>query len=144
MGVSTEKIFGRRELVHIVSPDFLSLPKLEINVAAGIEIKSGEFIGADGALMTLTDKVKSHFLVVEATRYKDFLDRDKPSGVAEGFFGSMVIHTKTFNEDGTAFAAGDQVSLADGKLVHVNATNTIVIGEIVSRGTDWISVTINS
>ena len=140
MGYQTEKVFGRRESVHIVSPDFLALPKLEIELADGVTIVSGEFVGHNGAKITLTDAKKSFFLVTEDSHYNDMLDRMKPSGVVEGFFGEMLIHTKLFDEGGTAFAAGDKVSLKDGKLSHVDATNTIEVGEVVGRGTDWLAI----
>jgi len=142
MGYKTEKVFGRRESVHIVSPDFLALPKLEIELADGIVVKSGEFVGYDGNKVTLTDEKKSFFLVTEDSHYSDMLDRMKPSGVVEGFFGEMLIHTKLFDEGDTAFAAGDKVSLKDGKLAHVDDTNTISVGEVVSRGTDWLAIVI--
>ena len=140
MGYQTEKVFGRREMVHIVSPDFLALPKLEIELADGVTIVSGEFVGYDGNKITLTDAKKSFFLVTEDSHYNDMLDRPKPSGVVEGFFGEMLVHTKLFDEGGTAFAAGDKVSIKDGKLAHVDATNTIEVGEVVGRGTDWLAI----
>ncbi len=140
MSYKTDKVFGRRESVHIVSPDFLALPKLEIDLAEGVIVLSGEFVGYDGAKITLTDAKKSFFLVTEDSHYKDTLNRPKPGGVVEGFFGEMLIHTKIYEEDGTAFAAGDRVSIKDGKLSHVDATNTIPVGEVVSRGTDWLAI----
>jgi len=143
MGYQTEKVFGRREAVHIVSPDFLALPKLEIDVASGVVIKSGEFVGHDGQKITLTDTKKAFFLVTEDSAYNDMLGRNKPSGVVEGYFGDMLIHTKVYDEAGVAFAPGDKVSLKDGVIVHVNDVNTVEIGEVVSRGTDWLAITIN-
>ena len=140
MSYKTNKIFGRRESVHIVSPDFLALPKLEIDLADGVTVKSGEFVGYDGNKITLTDAKKAFFLVTEDSHYNDMLDRAKPSGVVEGFFGEMLIHTKAYNEDGTAFAVGDKVSIKDGVLSHVDGTNTIEVGEIVGRGTDWLAI----
>jgi len=140
MGYKTEKIFGRREMVHIVSPDFLALPKLEIELGDGVVVKSGEFVGYDGQKITLTDAKKGFFLVTEDSHYNDMLDRMKPSGVVEGFFGEMLIHTKVFNEGGTAFAAGDKVSIKDGGIVHVDGTNTIEVGEVVGRGADWLAI----
>lgn len=142
MAYGTEKVFGRREMVHIVSPDFLALPKLDIAISTTDVISSGEFVDATGSLLTLTDTKKTAFLVTEDSHYNDMLDRPKPAGVVEGFFGEMLIHTKVFNEGGTAFTVGDTVSIKDGKLTHVDATNTIVVGEIVKRGTDWLSVVI--
>jgi len=140
MGYKTDKVFGRREMVHIVSPDFLALPKLEIELANGEAVKSGEFVGYDGAKITLTDTKKAFFLVTEDSHYNDMLDRMKPAGVVEGFFGEMLIHTKMYEEDGTAFAAGDNVSLKDGVIVHVDGTNTIEVGAVVGRGTDWLAI----
>lgn len=140
MSYKTEKIFGRRESVHIVSPDFLALPKLEIDLANGITVKSGEFVGHDGQLATLTDTARTVFLVTEDSHYNDMLDRAKPSGVVEGFFGEMLIHTKVFEEGGTAFAPGDKVSIKDGKIGHVDGTNTIEVGEVVGRGADWLAI----
>jgi hypothetical protein len=142
MGQKTSKIFGRRESVHIVSPDFLSLAKLEIELADGVEVKSGEFVSHDGQLATLTDTPKKVFLVTEGSHYKDFMGRAKPSGVVEGFFGDMLIHTKVYEEGGTAFAVGDKVTVSAGKLVHVDADHTVEIGEVVDRGTDWLAVVI--
>jgi hypothetical protein len=142
MSYKTDKIFGRRESVHIVSPDFLALPKLEIDLADGVEVKSGEFVGYNGQLATLTDTKKGVFLVTEDSHYADYMSRAKPSGVVEGFFGEMLIHTKVFEEGGTAFAEGDKVSVSDGKLVHVDGTHTIEFGEVVGRGTDWLAVII--
>ncbi len=142
MSYKTDKIFGRRESVHIVSPDFLALPKLEIDLGDGVTVKSGEFVGYNGQKVTLTDTKKAVFLVTEDSHYNDMLDRPKPSGVVEGFFGEMLIHTKVFEEGGTAFSEGDKVSIADGKLVHVDGTHTIEVGEVVGRGTDWLAVVI--
>lgn len=142
MGYQTEKVFGRRESVHIVSPDFLALPKLEIELADGEKVLSGEFVGYDGKKITLTDEKKSFFLVTEDSHYTDMKDRMKPSGVVEGFFGEMLIHTKLYEEGSTAFAAGDKVSLKDGRITHVDATNTIPVGEVVGRGTDWLAIVI--
>lgn len=136
----TEKVFGRRELVHIVSPDFLSLPKLEMKLPTGVEIKGGSFVTADGQLATLTDTERMILLVVEDSHYNDYLHRVKPSEMIEGFFGQMLIHTKVFEEAGTAFVAGDGVSIADGKIVHVGVVNTINVGEVVGRGTDWLAI----
>jgi hypothetical protein len=142
MSYKTNKVFGRRESVHIVSPDFLALPKLEIDLADGVTVKSGEFVGYNGEKITLTDTKKAIFLVTEDSHYNDMLDRAKPSGVVEGFFGEMLIHTKVYEEGGTAFAAGDKVSIKEGKIVHVDGTNTIPVGEVIGRGADWLAIVI--
>lgn len=140
MGYKTEKIFGRRETVHIVSPDFLALPKVEIELGDGVAVKAGEFVGYTGEKVTLTNAKEAFFLVTEDSFYNDMLTRAKPSGVAEGFFGEMLLHTKVYDEGGTAFAAGDKVSLNDGKLCHIDDTHTIPVGEVIGRGTDWLAV----
>jgi len=140
MGYATDKVFGRRETVHIVSPDFLALPKMEIDLGADTVIKAGQFVGVDGKLATLTDTAKAVYLVTEGSHYEDMLKRPKPSKVIEGFFGEMLVHTKVFNEAGTVFAIGDKISVAEGVIVHKNDTNTIAIGEVVKRGDDWIAV----
>ena len=68
------------------------------------------------------------------------LSRSKPSGVVEGYFGEMVMNTKVFEEGGTAFAPGDKVTIIDGKLAHPDDDHTIEVGEVVRRGTDWLTV----
>lgn len=140
MGYKTKKIFGRRETVHIASPDFLGMPKVEIELKDGLTVKAGEFVDYTGAKATLGKDKEAFFLVVEDSFYNDMLKRNKPSGVVEGFFGEMLIYTKVYDEGGTAFAAGDKVSLNNGKLCHVDDTHTIAVGEVIDRGTDWLAV----
>lgn len=140
MSYKTDVVFGRRETVQIASPDFLSMAKVEIDIGDDVKIKAGEFVKYDGTKSTLTDKKEAHFLVIEDTFYNDMKSRNKPAGVVEGFFGEMLLRTKVFEEGGTAFAAGDKVTLVDGKIAHTSDTNKIVVGEVISRGTDWLAI----
>jgi len=144
MGYQTEKIFGKREYVHIVSPDFLSLPKLEMELEDNVKVSSGEFVNATGEKITLTTEKKAFFLVTEDSHYNDMLSRPKPGGVAEGFFGMMVIHTKRYDEGDTAFSVGDGVTIIDGKIAHLDADHTVRVGQIVKRGTDWLAITLGA
>lgn len=140
MGYKTNKIFGDNEKVHIASPDFLNLPKMIIELPDGVQINSGEFIFADGNKATLTNTSKGVYLVTEGTYYRDMLNRPKPSRVIEAFFGKMLVHTKVFDEKGTPFVPGTAVSIEDGKFVAVDGTNTIKVGEVISRDQTWIAV----
>ena len=132
--IRTPIIFGNKENVHIVSPDFLTLQKLNIIVPSGEGIMDGYFVDAQGALLTLLNVAIAPYLVRIPA---------KPGGVMIGYFGRMLVHTKVFDEDGTAFSAGDKISLAAGEIVHVDATNTIAIGEVIERGGDYVSVTLD-
>jgi len=140
MSYKTDKVFGRRETVHIVSPNFLQLPKVEIEVPADVKVDAGLFVGVDGNLLTLTDTIASHFLVTESTYYDDFKNRNKPANVMEGYFGQFLVHTKVFEEGDTAFAKGDKVTIISGKFAHVDDTHTVAVGEVTDRGADWIAV----
>ena len=131
--IRTPIIFANKENVHIVSPDFLTLPKLDIIVPSGERILDGYFVDAQGALLTLLDiKIAPYLVRIPA----------KPGGVMIGYFGRMLVNTKIFDK-GTPFVAGDTISLAAGIIVHVNATNTIVIGEVVEVGDSYISVALD-
>jgi len=142
MGYQTPVVFGRRETVFIVSPDFLSLPKKEIDVADGVQIKAGEFVDVSGQKATLGTSKKAVFLVTEDSFYRDMNSRNKPAGVVEGYFGEMLIRTKVYNEGGTAFSVGDKVTVVDGTIAHTDTDHTVEIGEITGRGADWIEVLI--
>lgn len=141
--IRTPIIFGNKENVHIVSPDFLTLPKLNIAVPDGQRIMDGYFVDAQGALLTLLTTNVAPYLVTEDTHDSALPGIPaKPGGTMTGYFGNMLVNTKVFDEAGTPFVAGDTISLAAGKIVHVDATNTIAIGEVVERGDSYVSVTL--
>lgn len=142
--IRTPIIFGATEHVHIVSPDFLTLPKLNIAVPAATRIQDGYFVDAQGALLTLLAVKIAPYLVTEDTHDEALPGTPaKPGGVMTGYFGNMLIHTKIFDDGGSAFVAGDNISLAAGIIVHVDATNTIPVGEVIEVGDTYISVTLD-
>ncbi len=142
--IRTPIIFGKTEHVHIVSPDFLTLPKLNIAVPTGERIKDGYFVDAQGALLTLLAAKIAPYLVTEDTHDEALPGTPaKPGGTMTGYFGNMLVNTKIFDEDGTPFVAGDTISIAGGIIVHVDATNTIAVGEVIERGDEYVSVTLD-
>ena len=142
--IRTPIIFGNKENVHIVSPDFLTLPKLNIAVPDGERIMDGYFVDAQGALLTLLTTATAPYLVTEDTHDAALPGIPaKPGGVMTGYFGGMLVNTKIFNDGGVPFVAGDTISLAAGIITHVDVTNTIVIGEVVEVGDSYISVTLD-
>ncbi len=142
--ISTPVIFGKNEFVHIISPDFFDLPKQNLPTPSdGSRVMAGYFVGSDSALLTLTDTNKTAFLVNIDTHDADLPGTPaKPGGAMTGYRGNMEIRTRVFEESGTAFVTTDRVSIAAGKIVHVDATNTIDIGEVVGRGSDYITVSL--
>ena len=143
--IRTPIIFGKTEHVHIVSPDFFTLPKLNIAIPDGTRVRDGYFVDAQGAILTLGTALVAPYLVTEDTNDEALPGTPaKPGGVMTGYFGNMLIHTKIFDEDGTPFVAGDKVTIIAGKIVHpITSTNTVEIGEIIERGDDYISVTLS-
>ncbi len=169
--IRTPIIFGKTEHVHIVSPDFFTLPKLNISVPDGVRVEAGYFVDEQGALLTLLTNKVAPYLVIEDTHDVALPGIPaKPGGVMTGYFifedgstpfvagnaislasgvdttntivSSMLVNTKIFDK-GTPFLAGDKISLSAGIIVPVGITNTIVIGEIVEVGDTYISVTLN-
>ena len=140
--LETGKIFGRGEQVHIVSPEYLDLPKLDLELGDGVNVKSGNFIAADGTLATLGEKHSWFGLVMEASHYGDPQERQKPHHGVEAYFGTMVADIKKDMTDngGTPFAPGDELSLINGKLVHADVTH-IAIALVVKAESDYIRYT---
>ena len=142
--IRTPIIFGNKENVHIVSPDFLTLPKLNIAIPDGERIMDGYFVDAQGAILTLLTTAIAPYLVTEDTHDAALPGIPaKPGGVMTGYFGNMLVNTKVFEDGGTPFVAGDKVTITAGKVVHVDGTHTVVVGEIIEQGDTYISVTLN-
>lgn len=140
--LDTGKIFGRGESVHIVSPEYLDLPKLDLELGDGVTVKSGNFIGADGTLATVGTEKSWFGLVMEGSHYGDLENRQKPHNGAEAYFGIMVVDVlKTMTDNGgTPFAMGDELSIVDGKLVHADASH-MAVALVVKADTDYIRYT---
>ncbi len=143
--IRTPIIFGKTEHVHIVSPDFLTLPKLNIAVPAATRIQDGYFVDAQGALLTLLTTAVAPYLVTEDTHDEALPGTPaKPGGTMTGYFGNMLVHTKVFEETGgTPFVPGDNVTIIDGKIDHIDGSHTVVIGEVIERGDTYVSITLS-
>ena len=140
MSYKTPVVFGRREVVFIVSPDQFSITRKEIEVPDGVRIDAGQFIDIAGNKATLEKEKKITLLVTEPSYYSDMRRSNKPAGVVEGYYGDMLIRTKVYNEGTEAFSKGDTVTIIDGLISHIDANHTVAIGEVTDRGTDWIEV----
>ena len=118
--LDTGKIFGRGEQVHIVTPDYLQLPKLDLALADGVVIESGHFVNAAGEKATIGATKSWVGLVTEGSHYGDPKNRQKPHNGVEAYFGIMGIDMKKAmtTNGGTPFAIGDALSVIDGKVVH--------------------------
>ncbi len=143
--IRTPIIFGIKEHVHIVSPDFLTLPKLNIAIPEGERIRDGYFVDAQGGILTLLTALIAPYLVTEDTHDEALPGTPaKPGGTMTGYFGNMLVNTKVFEETGgTPFVPGDKVTLIDGKIDHVDGSHTVVIGEVIERGDEYVSVTLS-
>jgi hypothetical protein len=140
--LDTGKIFGRGETVHIVTPEYLDLPKLDLALEEGVEVKSGNFVNAAGQLATI-GTTKSWFgLVMEGSHYGDPYNRQKPHKGIEAYFGMMGVDIlkKVTDNGGTPFAAGDELSIVNGKLVHADAEH-IAVAVVVKAESDYIRYT---
>lgn len=138
--IKTEKIFGRGEQAHIVSPDFLNLPKLEIPLPDDdTVIESGYIVDVTGHPATIGTTKQWFGIVLEGSHYNDMLKRKKPVGGIEAFFGPMVVDVlnSLTNPGDTPFKVGDPVGVADGKLIHPDDTH-IAIGYVVETGANYI------
>jgi len=140
--LDTGKIFGRGESVHIVTPEYLDLPKLDLALEEGVTVESGNFVNVAGQLATVGTSKIWIGLVMEGSHYGDPQSRQKPHKGIEAYFGVMgvdILKTATDN-GGTPFAIGDELSVVDGKLVHADADH-IAIALVVKAESDHIRYT---
>jgi len=138
--IKTPYIFNRREQAHILSPDFLSLPHLEIDTDAFID--SGIFVGIDGQPLTIEKTPKWFGIVIEANYYQTAGGKVlKPSGNVVAYFGNMRIATKVFTDDSDdPIKAGDLLTIIDGKPAKLDENHTVPVIQVVGRGTDYIEI----
>lgn len=137
--LETGKIFGRGEQVHIVTPDYLQLPKLDLALADGVVIESGHFVNASGEKATAGATKSWIGLVTEGSHYGDTESRQKPYHGVEAYFGTMVVDMKiTMTAPGsTPFTVGDSLSVVDGKIVHADADH-IAMFTVIKIEADYI------
>jgi hypothetical protein len=138
MSINTGFSFNRNEECIILSPDFLSLAKIEID--SPNFIGSGYFVDSQGKLATLTDTVKFTGLVTEANYYNAAGGKVlKPSGNVVAYFGGVRFVTKVFTDNADApIKAGDVLTIVNGKPQKLDDTHKVPVLEVVNRGTDYI------
>ena len=93
------------------------------NSDMGVMVVEGDIVGLDGTLVTLTD---THIECGMAIERNSELGVQKPSNKIPVYVSNFVVKTSRY-EPGT-YNVGDPVSVKDGKVSVVNATNTIVWG----------------
>jgi len=140
MGISLPYVLNRNESCIILSPDFLSMAK-EI-IETDKFIGSGMFVDRTGAPCTI-EKAKKWFGLVTETNYYNGMGGKvlKPSGNVEAYFDAMSVLSKVFTDDPDApIAAGDQLTIIDGRLAKTDDNHTIPVFEVMERDGDMLKV----
>ena len=98
---------------------------------AAITVVEGDIVAPDGSLVTLTDAHLECGMAIERNLING---QPKESGKTPVYVSNFVVRTMRYAP--ASYAVNDALSVANGLLKAVDATNTVVWGYVTKVGTD--------